>query len=47
METGSVSTSDLVKILQEREGVKTKIAEPYQDLQITVNGPAVVLVITD
>ena len=29
------------------EGVETHIAEPYQDVTVSVNGPAVVLVVID
>lgn len=43
----SVSTVDLVRELTRREGVKTTTAEPYQDVQIKVNGPAVVLEVID
>lgn len=41
------STFDLVNELKSREGVETKIAEPYQDVQININGPAVILIVTD
>ena len=41
------STADLVAELQKREGVETTIAEPYQDVTASVNGPAIVLVVTD
>lgn len=40
-------TCDLVDELKKREGVETHIAEPYQDTAISVNGPAVVLVVID
>lgn len=30
-----------------RTGVEAKTAEPYQDLEIKVNGPAIILVISD
>lgn len=40
-------TCELVEELKKREGVETHIAEPYKDLTVTVNGPAVVLVVTD
>ena len=40
-------TCDLVDELRKREGVETHIAEPYQDVTVSVNGPAVVLVVTD
>ena len=42
-----VPTADLVAELQKREGVETTIAEPYQDVTASVNGPAIVLVVTD
>ncbi len=41
------TTEQLVDELKKREGVETKIAEPYQDIELSVNGPAVVLVIKD
>ena len=40
-------TCDLVDELRKREGVETHIAEPYQDVTISINGPAIVLVVTD
>ena len=40
-------TRELVEELKKREGVEAHIAEPYEDLTVTVNGPAVVLVVTD
>ena len=40
-------TCDLVNELRKREGVETHIAEPYQDVTVSVNGPAVVLVVID
>ena len=40
-------TCDLVDELRKREGVETHIAEPYQDVTVSVNGPAVVLVVMD
>lgn len=43
----SISTKELVDALGKREGVERKIAEPHEDVQISVNGPAIVLVITD
>ena len=42
-----VSTKDLVEELERREGVDTTIAEPYQEKTVSVNGPAIVLVVTD
>ena len=40
-------TCELVDELRKREGVETHIAEPYQDATVSVNGPAVVLVVID
>ena len=37
----------LVEELKKREGVRIEYAEPYQDKKISVNGPAVILVIID
>ena len=42
-----IKTCDLVKELESREGVERKMIEPHTDTAITVNGPAVVLVIFD
>lgn len=41
------STKELVEELSSREGVETKVAEPYQDMEVSVNGPTVVLVVID
>ena len=41
------STKELVEELISREGVETEYAEPYQDKTITVDGPAIILVVTD
>lgn len=41
------STKELVEELKKRTGVKTIIAEPHKDIEISVNGPAIVLVIDD
>lgn len=43
----AVPTAELVAELSHREGVEKTIAEPYQDVQVKVNGPAIVLVVTD
>jgi len=40
-------TEELVKELSKREGVETTIAEPYEDVEVTINGPAIVLVVID
>ena len=42
-----VSTKELVQELSKREAVEQIIAEPYQDKEIKVNGPAIILVVTD
>ena len=43
----AIPTAQLVEELQHREGVETTIAEPYQDAEVKVNGPAIVLVVID
>lgn len=43
----NVKTCELVAELKKREGVSVTMAEPYEDVSVTVNGPATVLVITD
>ena len=47
MDISNVLTKDLVEELSKRIGVETTIAEPYQDVQIKVNGPAIVMVVID
>ena len=42
-----VPTAQLVAELSNREGVEATIAEPYQDAEVKVNGPAIVLVVID
>lgn len=42
-----IPTHILVKYLLERTGVTEHKVEPYEDFAINVNGPAVVLVVTD
>lgn len=41
----NVPTAQLVAELSNREGVEATIAEPYQDAEVKVNGPAIVLVV--
>lgn len=41
------STKELADELSRREGVETKQAEPYQDLVFAINGPAIVMIVTD
>ena len=43
----AISTKDLVEELKKREAVEAMIAELYQDLTVTVYGPAIILVVTD
>lgn len=47
MELKEYSTRELVEELEKREGVKAHLAEPYRDLTVNVNGPALVLVVID
>lgn len=47
MELKENSTRELVEELKKREGVEAHLAEPYRDLTVNVNGPAVVLVVID
>ena len=42
-----ISTYDIVHELAQRDGVEMKKAGPYENLQTSVNGPAVVLTIID
>ncbi len=41
------TTAELVAELKHRPGVMHKEVEPYQDLKFKVNGPAIVLIVTD
>lgn len=47
MNLKDIKTCDLVLELQLREGVECTTAEPYEDVTVSVNGPAIVLVVTD
>ncbi len=47
LELKNVPTCDLVTELKTRDGVEMKVAEPYQDIAVSVNGPAIVLVVVD
>ena len=40
-------TQELVDALSQREGVEKITVKPYEDKTVEVNGPAVILVITD
>lgn len=41
------TTKQLVDELMERDGVDTELVYPNEDMKITVNGPAIVLVVYD
>ena len=47
MDLSDYTTAQLVEELAERSGVDRTMAEPYQDVKIEINGPAIVLVVTD
>lgn len=47
MKVEDFKTCELVEELKKREAVETHMAEPYEDLTVSVNGPAIVLVVTD
>jgi len=47
MELKDIQTCELVEELKKREGVEVKIAEPHKDMSVSINGPAVVLIIID
>jgi len=42
-----VSTDILIKELEQREGVEITIVDPYENEDIKVNGPAIVLIVRD
>ena len=42
-----VPTVDLITELRKRESVKMTTADPYQDVAVSVKGPAIVIVVTD
>lgn len=41
------STKELVDELKERDGVDTIITEPYEKKVVNLEGPVIVLVVTD
>lgn len=47
MSIENVPTANLITELRKREGVETTVVELYQDVAVSVNGPALVLVVTD
>lgn len=47
MTLSQIPTKDLVDELRCMEGVDTTVAAPYEDAAVQVNGPAIILVVTD
>lgn len=47
MNLENVPTANLIIELRKRDGVETTVVKPYQDAAVSVNGPALVLVVTD
>lgn len=47
LDLSTVSTKRLSQELETRLGVKVTYVDPYEDATISVNGPAIVLIITD
>lgn len=47
MDLERYTTKELVEELMTREGVEQKTVEPYEDYKVSVNGPAIVLVVID
>lgn len=47
MNLKEVKTCDLVLELQLREGVECIAVDPHEDGTVSVNGPAIILVVTD
>lgn len=47
MNLENVPTANLITELRKREGVEMTVVKPYQDAAVNVNGPALVLVVTD
>lgn len=47
VDLSKIPTCDLVEELKKREGIETTIAEPYEDVTVSVNGPAIVFVVID
>ena len=43
----NISTYELVEELKKRAGVEVYQAEPYEDKEVKVNGPAQILVVVD
>ena len=47
MDLSKVKTPELVAELETSEGVKMVIADPYQKREVSVEGPALILVVMD
>lgn len=47
MKIKAISTKELLEELRQREGVWVEAAGPYEEKEVVVNGPAVVLIVTD
>lgn len=47
VDLSQVKTCELVEELKKREGVTAEYAEPYQGKEITIDGPACILVVID
>jgi len=47
MDLKAVATKDLVAELSTRPGVERTDVEPYQDKEVSVNGPAIIFVVVD
>lgn len=47
MDFKDVPTKDLVEELSKRAGVERTDVEPYQDKNVSVNGPAIIFVVID
>lgn len=43
----NITTIELVEELKKREGVEIKRVDPYQDENIIVNGPCIVIKVID
>lgn len=47
MDLCNVKTCELINELKKREGVQVEYAEPHQDKNVSVNGPAYILIVVD
>ncbi|WP_259391282.1 BC1881 family protein [Paenibacillus sp. 1011MAR3C5] len=47
MTLAEYSTKELTKELAKREGVQTAMVEPYENVSINLNGPAIVVINVD